>query len=154
MLSYLLILSLITIAFSLEPSCVSCKWFIPKPNNNLNAELGLCQTFKTTCYNKDGKGYILHNFATHCRNDEHLCGKSGFFYKSKDESVKNVSETSEILNDYDELSNRCCGEVNETVELEQLERDFLEIYQKIKKHNKKMIFSASKDLYKFFRKSD
>lgn len=153
MLSYLLILSLINIAFAYERSCSSCKWFIPIPNNKVNNELGLCKMFKNTCYNTKGQEVVIHNFAAHCRSDEHLCGKSGFLYEAKDEGGVDVSET-EIMNDYDELNNRCCGEVNEKDEIEQLEKEFFDVFQRIKKYNKKRIFSASKDLYKFFRKSD
>jgi hypothetical protein len=154
MLSYLLILSLINIAFTVvyayEPSCVSCKWFIG--NKVLNTDLGLCRMFKESYSFNDN--IVKYNYALHCRENEKLCGNSGFLYEPIERNVIETSETNEILNDYDELSNRCCGEVNETDELEQLERDFLEIFQKIKKHNKKRIFNASKDLYNFFRKSD
>ena len=149
MLSYLLLLSLINIIFAYEPSCVSCKWFIG--NKNLNADLGLCKMFKESYSFNDN--VIKYNYAVHCRNDEKLCGKSGFLYEVKDGVSLDVSET-EIMNDYDELKNRCCGEVNEKDEIEQLEKEFFEIFQRIKKYNKKRIFSASKDLYKFFRKSD
>jgi hypothetical protein len=153
MLSYLLLLSLINLIVAFEPSCVSCKQFIPIHNNKGNNDLGLCKMFKNTCYNSKGKEVIIHNFAAHCRNDENLCGKSGFLYEAKNEDSEDVSET-ETENDLNELNNRCCGEVNEKDEIEQLERDFFEIFQRIKKFNKKRIYSTSKDLYKLFKRND
>jgi len=154
MLSYLLIISLINIAIAFEviPSCASCKWFIP--NNKGNPDLGLCKMFRYTYLHK-GKEMIQHDFSTHCRSSENLCGKTGFLYEPISGEEKQKQERlleSDILNDYDELNNRCCGEVNETDEIEQLEKDFFEIFQRIKKHNKKRIFTASKDLYKLFKK--
>ena len=154
MLSYLLILSFINLIIAFDvPSCSSCKWFIP--NNKGNPDLGLCKMFKYTYIHK-GNEMIQHDFSAHCRSSENLCGKSGFLYEAIDDTNdtnKNDNKNS-ILNDYDELSNRCCGEVNETDEIEQLEKEFFEIFQRIKKHNKKRIFTASKDLYKLFRRTN
>jgi hypothetical protein len=79
--------------------------------------------FQETTYSS---GYIrLYNFAKHCRNDENLCGKSGFLYE----------DNPEIIYQLNELANKCCGEVNEKNELEELERDFFEIFQRMKKYN-------------------
>jgi hypothetical protein len=157
MLSYLLLLSFINIIIAFDvPACSSCKWFIA--NNKGNPDLGLCKLFKYTYIHK-GKEMIQHDFSAHCRSSENLCGKAGFLYESinanndenKDTNNDENKNKNSILNDYDELSNRCCGEVNETDEIEQLEKEFFEIFQRIKKHNKKRIFTASKDLYKLFR---
>lgn len=157
MLSYLLLLSFLNIVFTYDiPTCVSCKWFIASKSGN--PDLGLCRMFKEN-YNFNDN-IIHYNFVNHCRNDEKLCGKNGFLYEPLDENTTEVeakpktTPKPEILTDYDELNNRCCGEVNETDEIEQLERDFFELFQKIKKHNKKIVFNASKDLYQFFRKID
>lgn len=121
MLPYLLFISFITFVFSYNPACISCKHYIP--NKNINSDLGLCKMFQETVYNN---GYIrLYNFAKHCRNDEKLCGKKGFLYE----------DNPEIIVEYEELNNKCCGEVNEKDELEELERDFFEIFQRMKKYN-------------------
>ena len=155
MLSYLLIFSVINFAYAFEviPSCASCKWFIP--NNKGNPDLGLCKMFRYTYLHK-GKEMIQHDFSTHCRSSENLCGKTGFLYEpisgERQESMLEPKEVTDFVNDYDELNNRCCGEVNETDEIEQLEKDFFDIFQRIKKHNTKRIYSASKDLYKLFKK--
>jgi hypothetical protein len=112
--------------------------------------------FKNKSYTRKGKEIIVHNFAAHCRNDENLCGKNGFLYEYNDEDSKDVSEN-ENENNYkelNELNNRCCGEVNEKDEIEELERDFFEIFQRIKKYNKKRIYNTTKDLYKLFKRND
>ena len=139
MLPYLLILTIINLVFAYEPSCTSCKWFVP---NSLGYnDMGLCKMFKNTCVNKNGKENIILNFATHCRNDEKLCGSSGFLYESKNDKSNESNSEIEILNEFDELNNRCCGEVNEKDEIEQLERDFFEIFQRIQRYNKKRFFN-------------
>lgn len=62
------------------------------------------------------------------------------------------NDNKDLKEEFEHLSNQCCGEVNETDELEQLERDFFEIYQKMKKYNKKRIIQTTRDLYKLFKK--
>ena len=57
------------------------------------------------------------------------------------------------MNEFNEINNRCCGEVNESDEIEQLEKDFFDILQRIKKHNKKKIYNTSKDLYNLFKRN-
>ena len=129
MLPYLLFISFFTFVCSYSPGCMSCKHFIP--NKNLNTDLGLCKMFQETIYNN---GYIrLYNFATHCRSDENLCGKSGFLYE----------DNPEIIKEYEELNNKCCGEVNEQNELEELEREFFEIFQRMKKYNTARKYKSS-----------
>ena len=145
MLSYMLVLSLINIIFAFEPSCSSCKFFISNKNN---PELGLCKRFKTTPYLNTNK--IIYEFSMHCRNDENICGKSGLLYEPIDEPSDKLIEK-QILDDYEELYNRCCGEVNEKDEIEQLEREFFEVYQKIKKYNKKILYNSAKEMYTFFK---
>jgi hypothetical protein len=73
-----------------------------------------------------------------------MCGERGLMYEPSE-------KTKELKNKYEELENRCCGEVNETDEIEQLERDMFELMQKIKKHNKRNIYKTTKDLYKLFK---
>jgi hypothetical protein len=132
-----------------EPPCSSCKFYIPNKKENL--ELGLCKMFTTNVSPKSDRIEPLPNFAIHCRNNENLCGKSGFLYE-KAESDPESGVDPQLINEYEDLKNRCCGEVNEEDELEQLERDFFEVFQKIKKHNRKRIYKTSQDLYKLFKK--
>ncbi len=158
MLSYLLLFSLLNIIIAFEPSCTSCKFYIPNKKEHL--ELGLCKMFTTNVSPKGSTIEPLPNFAIHCRNNENLCGKAGFLYEKaeyNDENSKIEPDPEsgferEIINEYEDLKNRCCGEVNEDDELEQLERDFFEVFQKIKKHNRKRIYKTSQELYKLFKK--
>ena len=41
----------------------------------------------------------------------------------------------------------------ENDELEELEKEFFELFQKMRKHNTKRIYKTSKDLYKLFKKN-
>lgn len=130
-----------------NPSCTSCKWFIPhKKENN---DYGLCGFYKHT-YPLLGSDITIYEFATHCRNNETMCGEKGYMYEPTDESYIRISR--ELKDKYEELENRCCGEVNETTELEQLEREMFEILQKIKKHNTRNIYRTTRDLYKLFKR--
>jgi hypothetical protein len=131
------------LVFSYEPSCRSCKHFVPNFKNN--PDLGLCEMFKNTPHTNTD--VLIANFAVHCRNDENLCGKTGIFYEPDYEIINK-----NFYNDYEELNNRCCGEVNEKYELDELEKEFFELFQKIKKHNTKRIYKTGKDLYKLFKK--
>jgi hypothetical protein len=141
MISYFLILLYFSYIYAFEPSCVSCKFFVP---HKTNPDLGLCEVFK----NKDMNGVHLKNFASHCRNDDNLCGKSGFLYEPNiiNEEIIDISEN---------LNNMCCGEVNEKIEIqeyENMEKELFDILQKIKKHNTRRIYKTSRDLYKLFKK--
>lgn len=155
MLPYLLLFSFISIIFSFEPPCSSCKHFIS--NNKGALDLGLCKMF-TNKLSLKGDDVALPNFARHCRNDEQLCGKFGFLYEpvnnnGTETASSTISEDErEIINEYEDLKNRCCGEVNEDNELEQLEREFFEVFQKIKRHNRKRVYKTSQELYKLFKK--
>ena len=150
MLTFLLLLSFFSNFFAYQPACSSCKHFIPhyKGYSDGISDLGRCQIFKNTITTKTGQ-YVIYDYATHCRNNEHMCGINGVFYEPID-SKMDVPE--EITSAVDELKNRCCGEVNEKEELEQLEKEFFELFQKIKKYNKKTICKNTKDIYKLFKK--
>jgi len=112
--------------YAFKPLCSSCKFYTPHKSNE---QLGLCELFKENGLNN----ILLKNFASHCRNNENLCGKSGFLYESKN--------TQKIISDIiDKLDNMCCGEVNEKFEIEEyekIERELSDILQKIKTQYKK-----------------
>lgn len=147
MLSYILLFSCMTLVFSYDPSCSSCKHFIPHFKNN--PDLGTCKRFKDLPYTDNNNNILISNFALHCRNNENLCGKTGNFYEPNFETLQK-----KIYNDYEELNNKCCGEVNENYELdelEELEKELFELFQKMKKYNTKRIYKTSKDLYKLFK---
>jgi len=155
MLSYVLLFSLLNIILAFDPPCSSCKHFIT--NKRGTVDLGLCKLFTVKVSPKEDS-IALPNFALRCRNDENLCGKTGFHYAAIHENNNSTSGSSvneldvALLNELDDLQNRCCGEVNENDELEQLEKEFFEVFQKIKKHNRKRIYKTSQELYKLFKK--
>ena len=145
MLFFITLFTLLYCIKSFEPSCSKCKHFIP--HHLGNQDLGLCEMFKNSCFYQ-GKETVLPNFAKHCRENENLCGKKGFLF----ESLNNYENNQQYYSELNELNNRCCGEVNETDEIEQLEKEFFEVFQKIKSHNKKRIYKTTKDLYKLFKR--
>ena len=152
MLFFVTIIALLKCMLAFEPQCSSCKYFIP--NVKIFDDLGLCRMFKDTNTSK-GKQYTLYNYAVHCRENENLCGKSGFLYESI--YKKENTNTNTKAND----SNKLFKELNEDAkflkkidETEQLEKEFFDIMQKIKKHNKKQVYNTTKDLYKLFKRDN
>ena len=148
MITYFLILFYLAYIYAFEPVCSSCKFFIPYRSN---LELGLCELFTETGPN----GVLLKNFASHCRNNENLCGKSGLLYEPIKENEEN-EENKEVTNVKRQLDNMCCGEVNESKEIEEyenMERELFDVLQKIKRHNTRRIYKTSKDLYKLFKRN-
>jgi len=143
MIPYILFASLISIIVAYNPNCSNCKFYIPNGNN---ADLGTCKRFKDFFYHNN-KYSLVNKLSIDCRNNEELCGVNGNSYEY------NLYEK-QLLDELEILKNTCCGEVNETDEIENLERDFFDILQKIKKHNKRQIYKTTKDLYKLFRRSE
>ena len=143
MVNWLFFLFFLQNVSAFEPPCTSCKYYIP---NKDNLDKGLCKMFINMAESNDNR--VFNNYAVHCRNNEDLCDKSGFLYDEKDFN-------NDLIQEYDNLKNRCCGEVNESDELEQLEREFFQVYQEMKKYNTKQIYKykTSYELYKLFKKS-
>lgn len=78
--------------------------------------------------------------------------KKSYFVKSLEHNHKDFDKIDEIKQ---RLENLCCGEINETNEIaeyENLEKEMLEVFQKMRKHNLKRIYNKSTDLYKLFKK--
>jgi len=148
MLLYMFIIfTLFNYNIAYNPSCNTCKFFIPhKKDNN---DYGLCGVYKKN-YNLLGNEVTIHEYAVHCRKNEALCGENGVMYEPNDK--QNMSIPDEIYDKYEELANQCCGEVNEKNEIEQLEREMFEVMLKIKKYNSKNIYRTTKDLFKLFKR--
>lgn len=111
--------------YSLDPSCVTCKNYVP---SKIRADLGLCNIFKETYY-PSGEVHHIKNFAVHCRNNENLCGKSGFLYQPiNKKKLVNINYIRSLIPDeYDNIKN-----YNELVALEK-DLDFT--FKQMKKHN-------------------
>jgi len=141
MISYFFIVLYFSCVYAFEPPCSSCKFYVP---HKTNPQLGLCELFSEKGLN----GVLLKNFASHCRNDENLCGTSAFLYEP-------INDDKEIIDVKEQLENMCCGEVNEKQEIEEcenMEKEFFDILQKIKRHNTKRVYKTSRELYKLFKR--
>jgi hypothetical protein len=105
---YLLLVSGIHFGLSFNPSCTSCKWFIP--NKRDNNDYGLCGLYKQK-YDVLKSDIIIYEFARHCRNNESMCGEDGYMYEKKESNNKNKNDvdhvvvTSELNRNYEELQN-------------------------------------------------
>ena len=136
-----LFVSLISTLYAFEPSCTSCKFFIP---HKTNPDLGLCKMFQDRIYNDK----LVKNLAKHCRNNEDLCGKDGFLYESIENKLNNDIEK------YENIKNMCCGELIEKKDLEELEEleiELLETFQRMRKHNTKIVYRTANDIYNAFK---
>jgi hypothetical protein len=142
---YLLFLSIVLVK-SFTPSCQTCKFFIP---SKINDNLGQCTMFQDTVYDDKQQVRLQKNLAIHCRNDENLCGKSGYLYESieKEEYAKKFKNYQYIK--------KLCGDdfVEETNldELERIERDLIDVFQKMRRHNLKVIYNTPKTISKLFK---
>lgn len=62
-----------------SPKCENCKWFLSDIKNDKN--LGFCKIFanKISINNQDK---LVYNYADHCRDNEFLCGTSGWLFET------------------------------------------------------------------------
>jgi hypothetical protein len=162
---YLNILNLIK--SSSFPSCHNCKWFLPNKKTP-RYDYGFCRIFKN---NIDGNGnkFILYDFATHCRENEKLCGSSGILYENGEEiqngeekreeekredeedGEKDKEEIQILVKQYDELNSHFSGEVIEKNEIDEIEKELLIIFQKLKKYRRKQLEMFAKSFYEKFK---
>lgn len=117
------------------PSCKSCLNFIPHEKGVF--DLGQCKIFKNTY--KNGEIEItIHNYAKHCRDNEFLCSPNGYLhediYKHKEHKKE---EFFRLLDEIDELNNRCCGEVNEKQELYDNDMEYNRLIERLNEYKKK-----------------
>jgi hypothetical protein len=143
---YLLFLSIVLVK-SFTPSCKTCKFFIP---NVINDSLGQCTIFQDKVYDNKNQVTLQKNLAVHCRNDENLCGKSGYLYEpiEKDEYTKTYKN-------YEYIKSLCSDEIVEETnleELEKIEKELVVVFQKMRRHNLKVIYNTPNSISKLFRK--
>lgn len=143
MTSIWFIFLLINLVYGFNPSCMNCKYYV-KNTLKSKSELGICNKFSDEI-----NGKKVYNLAIYCRNNEDLCGKSGSNYELKIDDDKKIEEYKEQENVYGSESS-----VKEDLkkELEEIEKDMLDIFQRMRKHNTKRIYKTAKDLYKLFKK--
>lgn len=137
---YFCSLSILGLISSFSPECSSCKHFIP---DKVSPVLGLCNMFQDTVYHNNEKT-LVKNLAIHCRNNEHLCGPNGYLYESKD-----------VADQYEYIKTICSHEYvdeSDLDELEALEKEMVTIFQKMRRHNKKIINKKFGYIYSLFKK--
>lgn len=139
MICYLLFFYLINSVNSFEPSCTTCKYFIP---NTLNTNFGLCRLFQENIYDNNNNEYIVNNVALQCRNNPHFCGKEGKLYKPINTKYEN----------YEYIRRVCNNEYEKDLEkIEKIEKELVDIFQKMRKHNTKKIYKKTKDIINRFK---
>jgi hypothetical protein len=145
MIVYLLFL-LLNAVNGFKPSCSSCKFFIP---NNDKPDLGLCSMFQERVSNN-----LMRNLAAHCRKDENQCGESGFLYESNtNPSDKEIEQ----MDNYEYIKTVCSGKFvdeDDLTKLEKLELDMVTTFQKMRRHNKQIIYKNVKNIYKLLKKRE
>lgn len=91
----------------------------------------------------NNKERLVKNLALHCRSNENLCGKAGYLYEPI-----NIDEK---LENYNYIKNLCSGEFVEESDLKELnniEKDLVDIFQKMKKQNTKNLYKTTNELNK------
>ena len=127
-----------------HPPCSTCKFYVLPISNKNNPDLGLCALFKNKMmknkiydkYNNNNE-MLVKNYAMHCRNDENLCGKSGFAYEPINDN-KNTN-TNKVFENYEYVKSLCSSELTDEmdlIELEKLEKELMDMFQKIRRNNK------------------
>ena len=84
----------------------------------------------------------------YCKENENIEVYSETFEDQKRE-IKNK------MDKYQEIENMCNAEYtckNDLIELEKIEKEMLDVYQKMRKHNTKRVYKKMTDLYKLFKK--
>jgi hypothetical protein len=148
MIRILYILSLFGLVCSFTPECSKCKHFIP---NNNSPVFGLCNMFQDTIYINNEKT-LKKNLAIHCRNDESLCGKNGFLFEPiQTDDVKHRFENYEYMKD---ICSHEYVEENDLQQLESLEKEMVDVFQRMRRHNKKIINKKFGYIYALLKKND
>jgi len=161
MISFFFILNLVNCIYAYNintPSCNSCKHFLPniKGNNFDNFDnYGLCKVFKNH-YNCNGHKVTIYDFAMHCRNNENQCGQKGYLYehiseKNDIDSENTGEEIKKLINQYNDINNDLSGEINEKYEIEEMEKELLSIFQKLRKFNRKQLEKFGKSFYQTYK---
>lgn len=136
----LLFILMMSLSHAFNPPCSTCKYFMPSSIKN---DLSLCSKFQDNFYINNQVKMINH-LAINCRNIEHLCGKTGLFHETMDQDL------TKKYSNYEYLKSLSCGEFiekNDLNELDKIEKELLEIFQKMRKHNTKRIYRTTKELY-------
>jgi hypothetical protein len=119
--------------------CSNCKWFISNENKE-DLEDGFCEIFK----NNDFKNNNLESRYKHvieCRKNNLLCGKNGYYFEPKTKNYQiMIEEEKSYLKELEflkekmiEMEEQNCGEVNEIYDLDNWEKEYKHIKNRIEK---------------------
>jgi hypothetical protein len=106
--------------------------------------------FQDSVYDNKQQVRLQKNLAVHCRNDENLCGKSGYVYEPITDR-----EVDDQFENYEYIKTLCEDDFIEETNLEKLEkieRDLVDVFQKMRRHNLKVIYNTPKTISRLFKK--
>lgn len=149
-LETILALSLLCFVYAFEPQCSTCKFFIPNIKKN---DLGLCSYFQDYVY-INNKRSLVKNLAIHCRANESLCGKSGVLYEPSETELHTqplITEPNVTNESNERITKKFSGE-EKLAQLEQFEKDFVDVLQQIRRHNTMRIYKTGKEIYRALKK--
>jgi hypothetical protein len=111
--------------------CINCKWFIPNNNPEMK-DYGTCKIFKNVLQDTSGEK-IIYDYASHCRINEDMCGKTGYLFEPSNETaLDELNEKMKVLQTkYDEAVDRFSVEILENEEIKEIESDIREINSEI-----------------------
>jgi hypothetical protein len=149
--SIFLLFTVINCVYSFTPSCQSCKFYI---SNDKNEDLGLCNMFQDAVYHNNIKT-LQKNLAIHCRSDENLCGEPAFLHEPVDDDKEVNANTEKKFEHYEYIKKLCADDFIEETnleELEKIEKDLVDVFQKMRRHNLRTIYNTPKSISKLFKK--
>ena len=86
-------------------NCKNCKYFIPFKRNQLH-DFGFCKLFPLTV-KEENNSIFIYELTVSSRNNESLCGKSGFYYTEKtnnnytnNDNTNHDSSIQQLMDDY------------------------------------------------------
>ena len=132
MLLSIILLTIMTAVTSYEPLCSSCKWFLP--NKNGNVDYGFCKMNKNSIPNRNSN-IVMYDYAKHCRNNDNLCGKSGYLFEE--------NKLNSLVN-FDNTNSKKKYNVNEgyyNINEKQYNKEIQQMLKRCKKHNIQNVYN-------------
>lgn len=103
------------------------------------------------------RGFLNKKRVINCKQNDELY-KSDLYYDTKmDIKKKDIKKKVDIENkikEYKEVENGCVFDFTskeDLKELEEIEKDMLDIFQRMREHNTKRIYKTTKELLKLFK---
>jgi hypothetical protein len=125
--------------------CSKCKWFIKNENKD-DFEDGFCEIFKNTFFlSYDFENHNKYKHVNECRKNDSLCGKNAYYFEPKIKNHKdsptssisdenmNFEELQYLREKMIEMEQQNCGEVNENYDLDNWDKEYKQIKNRIEK---------------------